>query len=80
MAWTTDQTVKRHGVNTSFTRLAGSTDDDLTAAGFVQVDKVVPKLVLIHTVMKVARVPSVLYAESTGNCTGMHFCDALWPN
>jgi len=60
-------------------RLAGSSDADLRAAGFSTERMILPKLVLVHTVMVTAGLASVRHLPSEGGCTGMLLCEALWP-
>uniref|UniRef100_A0A7S4QAX1 Ppx/GppA phosphatase N-terminal domain-containing protein n=1 Tax=Alexandrium monilatum TaxID=311494 RepID=A0A7S4QAX1_9DINO len=58
--------------------LAGSTDGDLQAAGFTTVRMILPKLVLVHTVMSIVGMESARHLPSAGGCAGMLLCDSLW--
>lgn len=58
--------------------LAGLSDEQVEAAGYPTARMILPKLVLVHTVMTLAGIQSVTYAPSNGGCAGMHLMSELW--
>jgi len=58
--------------------MAGSTDDHLANAGYSTVGSIIPKLVLVYTIMNIAQIPTVRFMESNGSCAGMHVCREFW--
>uniref|UniRef100_A0A7S1KW63 Uncharacterized protein n=1 Tax=Alexandrium catenella TaxID=2925 RepID=A0A7S1KW63_ALECA len=71
-AWTADE------LWAAVERLAGSSDADLRAQGYSTERMIMPKLVLVHTVMSMAGIKSVRHTPSAGSCAGMLLCDSLW--
>jgi hypothetical protein len=65
-------------VGESLTRLLGSTDEQLRERGFPQPEMVIPKLALIHTVMRTLRVRSVRYLACNGGCPGILTTAQFW--